>query len=218
MKRFSDLWMRGLGILKCGCGSAFVGHTFKQNVLGKTYYYKRYECSSRRRARGKCGTFSVKCSVLDGIILDDIRRYVENPRKLKEEYKRNRKIVCRNTESLRGELSKIETGLKGIEAKIDRLLSGYESGVIQLEDYERRSKRLVDERFQCYMKKMEIESLLKNGQESVDEGKIIRQLQDFLKIWKSGSDLQKRMQIKELVKEIVVEGKNRFRIKYNFLP
>lgn len=119
---------------------------------------------------------------------------------------------------MRGELSKVEAGLKGIEAKIDRLLSGYESGVIQLEDYERRSKRLVDERFQYHMKKMEMESLLKNVQESIDENEIIRQLQDFLKIWESGSDLQKRMQVKELVKEIVVEGKNRFRIRYNFLP
>lgn len=33
-----------------------------------------------------------------------------------------------------------------------------------------------------------------------------------------GLNIDEDMQIKELVNKIVVEGKNKFRIKYNFLP
>ena len=87
-----------------------------------------------------------------------------------------------------------------------------------MEDYERRSKRLVDQRFKYQIEKIEIESLLKNKSESVNEEEIVSQLQDFLKVWNSSTDLQKKMQIKELVSEIVIEGKNKFSIEYNFLP
>jgi len=210
--------LSGIGILKCKCGSAFVGHAFRQVVSGRTYWYHRYECGSRESIKDRCGIPSVKSSVLDGIVLNDIKAYAENPQRLKREYQRNRKIIHKSAESLKGKLSEIEARLKGIQSKIDRLLNGYESGIIQLEDYERRSKRLVDERFKYQVERLEIETLLKTGPELAAEEEILKQLRNFLKIWNSGSDLEKKMQIKELVGEIVIEGKNKFRIKYNFLP
>ena len=143
---------------------------------------------------------------------------MENPQRLRKEYERNRKIIHKSTEFLKSKLSEIEARLKGVQGKIDRLLNGYESGIIQLEDYERRSKRLVDERFKYQVERLEIETLLKNGPELAAEEEILSQLRNFLKIWNSGSDLEKKMQIKELVGEIVIEGKNKFRVKYNFLP
>jgi site-specific DNA recombinase len=210
--------LSGLGILKCGCGAAFIGHTLKQNISGKDYYYYRYECSGRKTGKGRCGMPSVKCSILDSIVLNDIKSYVEDPERLKKEYQRNYAVIYKNTESLKSRLFEIEGTLKGIENKIDRLLQGYESGIIQLEDYERRSKRLIDARFQHQVQKLELESLLHNGSKPISGEDVIKQLRNFLKIWNSGTDIEKKMQVKELVCEIIIEGKNKFRIKYNFLP
>ena len=131
------------GFIKCGeCGGMITTEIKKDKYI---YYHctKRITKCSQKFLREEELTGQIICS-LAKIWLND-----KTARKILQSFEQHRNKE-ENTASF--EISKIEQKLKVIEEKIDRLLDGYISGLIDADEYQTKKQKLVEQKVELSQK------------------------------------------------------------------
>ncbi|MDP2312633.1 MAG: recombinase zinc beta ribbon domain-containing protein, partial [Pseudomonadota bacterium] len=127
------------GLVRCGrCGYAVAGSTCTRN---DTRYYRCRSSSAGTR----CGVPGVRGDQLDAHVWNAVRALLEDPARLVEEWMR-RASADGAVAVLREQEIAAKKLIQSLDTQNQRLADAYEVGVLELEDFQRRSARVKERR------------------------------------------------------------------------
>ena len=120
------------GLMLCGvCGSAYCCRNGDKK-------HSNYGCigtdKHRRRNLAVCDNSSIKSAEIEALVWSETCLLLQDPNRLRMELERRREEPNSNTEQL-VVLDKIVTDLRG---RLDRLIDGYETGLLERSEFEHR--------------------------------------------------------------------------------
>lgn len=148
------------GLMICGvCGWAYC---CRCSCQGKYHYY-RCIATDRNRCKGKtlCDNTSVKAHEVEELVWSEVCELLRDPTRIQTELERRRQEPNATTEQLK-ELEKIVSVLR---VRLDRLIDGYERGLIESEEFEQRMGPL---RERYNRESVALESLRGNASTALD--------------------------------------------------
>jgi site-specific DNA recombinase len=197
------------GLLVCqSCGYAYYGKAISHSARkGNPREYAYYRClgTDAYRFGGErvCSNKQVRTDLLDLAVWQEVRKLLEHPKRLAEEYRRR---LRPHSEARRDDLTMVEAQLVKLRRGLARLIDGYAEGLIQKEEFEPRIARM----------RSRIPKLEEQAQQLADETSVqaelrlvIGRLEDFCEKMKDGLDeadwSSRRDIIRVLVKHVEVE-------------
>ena len=169
------------GLIVCAkCGYAYYGKPVSRaSAKGKKQQWAYYRCvgtDSYRFAGGRvCENKQVRVDQLDGYVWETVKGFLQNPKRLFEEWSRRG-----STDGLNADLVKqrdeISRQLAKQERSLERLLDAYESGVLELDDLKSRSVRVRNRIMQTRKELQDAENRLNETRELRS---MINRLEDF---------------------------------------
>ena len=121
------------GLMLCGvCGSAYCS----RRMGGGKYFYYRCIGTDKYRRHGSeiCDNSSVKGDEVESLVWSEVCKLLRDPDRLRSELNRRREEPNATSEQLKV-LEKTVSDLRG---RLDRLIDGYESGLLQRSEFEQR--------------------------------------------------------------------------------
>ena len=203
------------GMLVCErCGYALY-RTSTQTSARKLYYYRCLGSDAYRHLRGAvCDNPPVRQDHLDGVVWNELVRLLEDPRVIQEELDR-RLAAARKAVPLKQREELLQREQARLEKSMDRLLNGYQEGLVSLEQLRARMPEL---RKQQQALQAERQSLEATSADQVHCLRLAETLTGFCAQLRSRantldvSDQQKILRL--LVKEILV-GKDTLMIRHS---
>ncbi len=121
------------GLMLCGiCGSAYCS---RRCGGGKYFYYRCIGTDRYRYRDGQiCNNTSVKGVEVEQLVWSEVCNLLRDPERLKTELERRRNEPNTTTE----QLTTLEKTVVDLRHRLDRLIDGYESGLIQKHEFEQR--------------------------------------------------------------------------------
>jgi site-specific DNA recombinase len=197
------------GLVACKvCGYSFYGKPVSNKAAkGTPREYAYYRCIGTEAYRfgGEkvCSNFSVRTDLLDVAVWNEIRRLLEDPARLVEEYRRR---LQPHKNAKRGDLIAVEARLSKLRHGLARLIDTYAEGLIEKDEFEPRIRNLRER-----IGKLE-NQLSEIGDEARFETElrlIVGRLEEFVSRVKVGLDevewSSKRDLIRTLVKRVEVD-------------
>ena len=193
------------GLLRCGvCGHAMT------LVTGKSGKYKYYKCTSRHsQGNHACTSGNLPMEKLDELVLSQLSEQVFSPDRLKIMMEELRKRIQSSDNGQQEQIGKLNTQMRDVEKRQQRLLDAIETGIVELDETtQRRCQQLKTSREAIFIELAGVRrdtaipagDYLKASQVDVF-GKVLRE-----KLLAKGSPLAKSY-LNALVDEIVVEEK-----------
>jgi site-specific DNA recombinase len=131
------------GLVCCrGCGYSLYGRSIKKkNGIPGDYAYYRCPGTDPSRFGGErlCSNPQVRTDLLDQTVWQEVKRLLENPSRLAEEYRR--RLQPHSTAKER-ELTVVETQLGRLRQGVARLIDSYAEGLIEKKEFEPRLARM----------------------------------------------------------------------------
>ena len=121
------------GLVLCGvCGSAFCS----RRSGGSKYFYYRCIGTDRHRYKGKeiCDNASVKGDEIESLVWSEVCKLLRDPDRLRVELERRRDEPGADVE----QLQRMEKTVSELRGRLDRLIDGYESGLLERREFEQR--------------------------------------------------------------------------------
>ncbi len=120
------------GLMLCGvCGSAYCA----RSGGGKYSYYGCIGSDKyRRQNKAVCDNGSVKAAPMESLVWSEICKLLLDPNRIRVELERRREEPSTSTEQLKA-LTKTVADLR---ARVDRLIDGYETGLLERLEFEQR--------------------------------------------------------------------------------
>ena len=121
------------GLMICGaCGSAFCSRRYGS---GKYFYYRCIGTDKHRnQGTAKCDNSSVKGNEVESLVWSEVCKLLRDPARLRTELERRREEPNATTE----QLMKLEKAVSDLRLRLDRLIDGYESGLLETYEFEKR--------------------------------------------------------------------------------
>lgn len=169
---------------------------------GENSYYRCTGTDKYRFGGARvCESTSVRVDQIDSAVWQEVRRVLEHPERLADEYRRRMEAPAERA----GQLTATETQLARLQQGVDRLIDSYAAGLIRKDEFEPRLGRMRER-----IKRLEAEANELADQERVqsDLRLIIGQLEEFTLRIKEGLEEARwdvrRGVIRALVKRIEV--------------
>jgi site-specific DNA recombinase len=191
------------GIISCKeCGYAYYGKPISNKAAkGKKREYAYYRCIGRDAYRfgGErvCSNTQVRTDLLDKAVWSEVRKLLEEPTRLEEEYQRRLKPEQTDRSKSIAELDK---QLNKMKQGVARLIDSYAEGLIEKGEFEPRVRRIRER----------IEKLEEQAKELRDEEGmqaelklIIGRLEEFAKKVKEGLDQLDWNSTREIIRALV---------------
>ena len=133
------------GLLVCGvCGYALCGWSryglARQGPRGKSAYYR---CTGRllRSSEGErlCRTRTVRCAVLEAAVWSDVCQWLEDPRKIEEEYQR--RLRGQGAAESSASSRSLEGRIRHVQRTMARLIDAYGEGLVDKAEFEPRIRQ-----------------------------------------------------------------------------
>ena len=121
------------GLMICGvCGSAFCS----RRSGGGRYFYYRCIGTDKHRHQGApiCDNSSVNGNEVESLVWSEVCHLLRDPARLRSELERRRDEPNATTE----QLNKLEKVVSDLRSRLDRLIDGYESGLLEKCEFENR--------------------------------------------------------------------------------
>lgn len=121
------------GLMICGaCGSAFCS----RRSGGAKHFYYRCISTDKHRHQGtpKCDNRSVNGDEVEILVWSEVCKLLRDPARLRSELERRRDEPSVTTE----QLTKLEKTVSELRGRLDRLIDGYESGLLERCEFENR--------------------------------------------------------------------------------
>jgi len=125
------------GLMICGqCGSAYCS----RRSGNSTHTYYRCIGTDKHRYGGTaiCDNDSVKGDEIESMVWSEVCKLLRDPNRLKSELQRRRNEPNASTE----QLVALEKAVGDLRGRLDRLIDGYESGLIERPEFEQRIRPL----------------------------------------------------------------------------
>lgn len=121
------------GLMICGvCGSAYCS---RRGQVGKYHYYRCIGTDKyRHRGTTMCDNTSVKGDEVESLVWSEVCKLLRDPGRLRSELERRRDEPMATTE----QLAKLEKVVSDLRGRLDRLIDGYESGLLELQEFQTR--------------------------------------------------------------------------------
>ena len=115
------------GLITCGeCGSTYTGNSYYHGRGGKKYYM--YSCNNRSKGSG-CKNKNIRQDVIEPFVIDELMKNVFSDEAIKKIVPQLLEYAKTFGEESSKDLKTIQTKIKDIESKIDRLLDAIADGV-----------------------------------------------------------------------------------------
>ncbi|WP_442508423.1 recombinase family protein [Novipirellula sp. SH528] len=121
------------GLVLCGvCGSAYCS----RRSGGSKYFYYRCIGTDRHRHEGKeiCDNASVKGDEIESLVWSEVCKLLRDPDRLRVELERRRGEPGADAE----QLQRMEKTVSELRGRLDRLIDGYETGLLERREFEQR--------------------------------------------------------------------------------
>jgi len=193
------------GLVVCGrCGYAFYGKRVSPAAAkGKPRRYAYYRCvgSDAYRFDGGrvCHNGQVRVDQLDGYVWDSVRRTLEEPRQVIEEWSR-RGAEDGTIGEMRTQRDDAKRMVAAQEQVLRRLRDAYEAGAIELDDLVARSERV---RVRLARARDDLADAEKQLTQSVQLTAVVGRLSDFADQVRSGLDHLDWQQRRQLIRTLV---------------
>jgi site-specific DNA recombinase len=209
------------GLVVCAlCGYGFYGGTGgKKLKAGNRNTYYRCGGTDGRKFGGKrvCTNSPMRADALDDHVWGSVRQVLEDPQRVLAEW-----LQRGSSDGVQAELQtqrdEAATLLDRVEGSLKRLLDAYESGVLELEELNRRTEHLKERRQEARNRLQEAESRLAKSVSLLAVG---GRLSDFAERVAGGLDRldweQRRQLIRTLVARVEI-GDERVTIVYRLPP
>ena len=199
------------GFLKCGdCGRAMVKHWWTRKDGTKVY---RFYCGTyKRNGADYCTPHALPVSVLEKIILDDLKTIIKNVDDLQEIVNRQEVDGAKKVRFADKELQRIKSELERTKKLKKSAYEDYKDGLISKEDYLEYRKD-YEEKENLYGKQIENLNEQKNNVVTSDifHTPWLKRLLEMKDIEALDRDI-----ITEMISEIKVYENHRIKITYNF--
>lgn len=121
------------GLMLCGaCGSAYCS---RRSGGGKYFYYRCIGADKYRRQESTlCDNRSVKGDALESLVWSEVCKLLRDPARLRTELERRRDQPDATSE----QLNALDKTVSELRNRLDRLIDGYESGLIEKPEFEQR--------------------------------------------------------------------------------
>lgn len=190
------------GLIFCGnCGARYFVWSSKSRKSGDRYaYYKCYsrDGNSTMKKIDGCRNPNYRVEKLDQVILDEIKKLKFNPNYLESLVESGRQ-----TDGEDDTLRILETALKEVESKIDKLMDLYTLGSIPLDAIGDRLKPLYEEK-----EKIETQIQERKSETKIPDILSLKDTRDILDKYIAGIDTAdhdtKRLLVQALIKRIEV--------------
>jgi site-specific DNA recombinase len=194
------------GLLRCGkCGGSMYGQTFTRKSTGKTYRY--YKCEDNYiRGRAVCKGLSVRQEDLDDFVVKTLTDLSKDTVFLQDK----EKMLAALREELKPDkgkerLERLKKQERDLEKKVETLLEGWESHVIEKADFAREYEKRKAELRQ---NRIEQESLSDSVDYSATAYEALNasfeEISNFGRNWEFLDDSGKATRISTIVKQITV--------------
>lgn len=175
------------GLLKCGiCGHSYIGYT---HTCKKSYY----TCNQRRKnfthlpevVTQKCDNPMISSEFIEGIVWNTIDEKILNPAVLEQYIEDLKDSAKGRSEKLKKEIKNIDSKIKEIDYKKERVLDLYADGSFSREKLDSKAGELENEEAEYQKKKIE----LYGSVAMIDKRKFIKKdIRDFCQLAKSRLD------------------------------
>lgn len=120
------------GLVLCGvCGSAYCSRQYN----GKFTYYRCIGTDKyRRKGETICDNSSIKGEAIESLVWSEVSKLLRDPERLRAEFERR----CAEPNSTSSQLAELEKTVSELRGRLDRLIDGYESGLLQRPEFEKR--------------------------------------------------------------------------------
>lgn len=121
------------GLMTCGvCGSAYCS----RRTQGAKYYYYRCIGADKYRRGGSsvCDNTSVKGEQIETLVWSEVCKFLRDPSQLRAELERRREEPSSTNQHLR----ELERSVAELRMRLDRLIDGYEAGLLERHEFEHR--------------------------------------------------------------------------------
>ena len=199
------------GLLVCqSCGYAFCGRwKAPPRSHGRRYHY--YRCTGADRAcaggRPRCEARPIRVEQLDAAVWAEVRRLLQDPARVTEEYRRRLQAV--RTGPHRPELETADRQLAKLRVGIGRLIDSYAEGVISKAEFE---PRLAGLRRRVAMLEAEAAALQNAAEQTRSLQLVIGKLETFAALVRDRLDEAdqdtKRDIVRTLVRRIEIGGQH----------
>lgn len=209
------------GLLECAhCGYACTGRQsgkLRPGFQKEVYYY--YRCAAKDKCptgdKSRCSGQSIRITLLDEAIWQDVCELLRDPDRVKREYER--RLATEDTRESRASRDS-QKSLQDVKRGIGRLIDAYENGLLSKEEFEPRIQSRKERL--AYLEK-EVASLATVEEQRSQLRLAIGQLDAFSQQISAGLDsadfATKREIIRALVKRIEI-GQDDVRVVYRISP
>lgn len=214
--------LSGLGLLVCGkCGSCYVSNVARgyrmRDGRRVPMLERRYMCSRRVRLRDCTGQL-VRQWTLDGVVLEQIARYVAEPGVVQRVWKQHLKRGLEALMPVKSQLRAKEAEIAEWAGRQSRLIDAYGSAPMPVEVFGREIKRL-EERLRVL--RSERAALLKrvaafDGKVSPEA--ILGSLKNFHESFGAAAPETRKLLVRGLIKKVTINGPRDYLIETTFLP
>ncbi len=198
------------GLVVCAhCGYAFYGkRVSRASSTGKPRRYAYYRCVGNDGYRfdgGRvCSNLQVRVDQLDGYVWDSVRRVLEDPAQVLEEWSK-RGAEDGTVAELRKQRDEVKRLLVAQQQTLQRLRDAYEAGALDLDDLVGRSQRV---RTRIQRAQTELDQAEKQLTQTVQLTAVVGRISGFSDQVRSGLDgltwLQRRQLIRTLVARVEI--------------
>ena len=120
------------GLVLCGvCGSAYCSRRCNDKL---TYYRCIGTDRYRRKGDTICDNSSIKGEALESLVWSEVSKLLRDPERLRAEFERR----CAEPNSTNSQLTELEKNVSEVRGRLDRLIDGYESGLLERAEFEKR--------------------------------------------------------------------------------
>lgn len=185
------------GIARCmKCNRAMVVH--RENDKART---KKLRCVGNSKIGDKaCRGIDVKTSVLEDIVLSEIKKVAESDTFQKRTVKEAKNLLHVNGAIGRQERkSQIVSELADIENQMERWSTAYTKGILPIEQFERYNSKLVKDQTKLSEELNTIEAEIQNNElANVNVDTVIKAIKNFPRLW-SKMDIGEQKEFLRLV-------------------
>lgn len=196
------------GLVVCAlCGYGFHGRTV-WNPTGSKKQYFYYRCNSANGARRTglpvCSNAVVRGECLDEAVWAEVSSLLQNPARVKDEYRRREESPASARAGMRAEL---QTQSEKVNRSMMRLLDSYAEGLIEKSEFAPRIQQLKQ---RAATLAQQVHSLAEEQASETERQLILGRLEEFARQVEQGLEtadpFQQREIIRALVRRIEVEA------------
>ncbi len=203
------------GLVHCAeCGYALY-RTSTRSSARKIYYYRCLGSDAwRYQGQARCTAKPIRLDLLEQTVWDEVVRLLEDPVLIQAELAR-RLEAARTSDPAKGHQDRVERELLQSQRRIERLLTAYQEGLLNLDELRRRMPELRQRESRL---KAEQESLTAQLADQATYLRLAHTLNEFLARFRDRAqtlDVPERQRVVRLLVKEVVIGRDSITIRHS---